>query len=514
MAKEKYVKAGDMLVLYCGKKQCKNGDSVTVWKKDTDQETFLFNTSAAEQKHMGILVFGNCFVILNASANHQGNYSCDSRRKTSRHMEFMVTVYTAQSKQYEERNQYPITCYKQHSCTLNCPHDLAEDAPNIIKRSIMWHKDGKTSPSYFPSVEDKDSGVYTCKRSCLYAGQMYNMTFTVPLTVKEDRGKYSKIISPKHGQVFQVELGKTVVIDCEAPTNSCSNLDDLFWMSNDGDFVVENETSQVFYKSSCNQDTNKIRASLVFRNVSEKDLSKNYTCKLQTSNFKHKHATINLTQITRHFPSYTSLAVCVAVISVVMVVTVVIYVKFKVDIILFLRDTLGCRRSSSDGKNYDAFLMCYKSITNGGLNEDDRKWLETTLEERFGYNLCCYDRDVLPGKAVAEAVLDCIEQSRTVVLVPSSPDPGPESSLLSAIHAALVERQTRLIFIITEQADASMSDSFAEALHLLSEAGDCVTWNGRPAPRSFWKQLRYHLPAPRRASQMHLLLQTNQDFSL
>ncbi|KAM6943567.1 interleukin-18 receptor 1-like [Xenentodon cancila] len=526
MLKEKYVRAGDMLALYCGDEQCNNGDSETVWKKDTDQELLLLsNMSAAEQKQMGVMVFGNCFVILNASVNHPGNYSCDSRRRgrtTSIQFWYTVAVYTTQTKEFEKRDEYPMTCYRQQSCTLNCPHDLAEDAPNITKRSITWHKDGEPSPSYFPSVEEKDSGVYICKSSYLYAGQMYNMTFAVPLTVKQETiRKYSKITSPQDGQVFHVELGTKVVIPCEAITSSCDV--PLFWLSN-ASFVDDDNQSRVFYRESCIPDTKRIRASLVFREVSEEDLSKNYTCKLQ-SDGKHKNVTITLAKEVyifflilslqaQHFPSYTSLAVCVLIIVVAMAVTVVIYVKFKVDVILFLRDTLGCRRSSSDGKNYDAFLMCYKSVTNGGLDEDDRKWLESTLEERYGYNLCCYDRDVLPGTAVVEAVLECIEQSRTVVLVPSSPDPNPGSSLLSVIHAALVERQTRLIFLITEQADASTSGSFAEALHLLSEAGDCVTWKGRPAPSSFWKQLRYHLLAPQRASKIDLLLQTSQEFIL
>ncbi|KAM6943496.1 uncharacterized protein FYW49_005325 [Xenentodon cancila] len=187
--------------------------------------------SAAEQKQMGVMVFENCFVILNASVNHQGNYSCDSRRNTSSRMWFMVTVYTAPSKEYEERNQYPITCHKQQSCTLDCPHDLAEDTPNITSRGITWKKDGEKSPSYFPSVEEKQGGVYTCTRSYLYAGQMYNMTFTVPLTVTEG-----------------MEECKTVVIDCEAITKSCIP-DTLFWMSNNT-FVDEDEQCRVFYNES------------------------------------------------------------------------------------------------------------------------------------------------------------------------------------------------------------------------------------------------------------------------
>ncbi len=53
-----------------------------------------------------------------------------------------------------------------------------------------------------------------------------------------------------------------------------------------------------------------------------------------------------------------------------------------------------------DGKSYDAFLMCYDIDTDQGLNEFDRKCLESVLEERFGYSLCLYDRDVLPGKGM------------------------------------------------------------------------------------------------------------------
>ena len=58
-----------------------------------------------------------------------------------------------------------------------------------------------------------------------------------------------------------------------------------------------------------------------------------------------------------------------------------------------------------DGKSYDAFLMCYKSDTDAGLNDDDRKWLESVMEEEFSYSLCLFDRDVLPGKGTCLDVL-------------------------------------------------------------------------------------------------------------
>lgn len=48
--------------------------------------------------------------------------------------------------------------------------------------------------------------------------------------------------------------------------------------------------------------------------------------------------------------------------------------------------------------------MCYKSDTEAGLNEEDRRWLEKVLEEEFGYNLCIYERDVLPGEGAVHSI--------------------------------------------------------------------------------------------------------------
>ncbi|XP_041790781.1 interleukin-1 receptor-like 1 isoform X2 [Chelmon rostratus] len=491
--REVNVKAGEMVALQCPHHRGYNhGDAKPTWTSYTTQLTDLnANTSSVERSRMGVLLHGRSLVILSVSVNHQGNYSC-SLGNASRQFWFRLTVYTTQTGEYEERNTYSAICYREDSCTLNCPdvNVPAGNIPNITSNPIIWHKDGESLPKadYFPSVEETDQGVYTCTRSYLYHGQTYNMTFTVVLDVQQKKKteKSAVIISPHMNDVFHVDLGSTVAIPCKAVLSSY--FDEVFWLSGDS-FVERNVSFPVFYNYTIEYDTEEIKmtATLVLKKVSEEDLSKKYTCKLDTDNEPSSSVTITLAK------------------------KAVVYVKLKMDIALLLRDTLACYRSTLDGKSYDAFLMCYKSDTDAGLNEDDRKWLECALEETFGYSLCLYDRDVLPGKAVAEAVLDCVEQSRTVVLVPTSPDPDPGSGLLNHIHAALVERQTRLVFIKTETTEASRSGSLPEALQLLGLAGDCVTWKGvrsMPPSSSFWKQLRYHLPAPQRAPKISLLPQT------
>lgn len=101
-----------------------------------------------------------------------------------------------------------------------------------------------------------------------------------------------------------------------------------------------------------------------------------------------------------------------------------------------------------------------------------------------------------------------------VVLVPSSVDPDSGSGLLSAIHEALVERQTHLVFIKTETKEVSRSGSLPKILQHLGEAGHCVTWDGinsKPPSSSFWKQLRYYLPATQHPPKRWLLPQTIHD---
>ncbi|XP_070691781.1 uncharacterized protein [Pempheris klunzingeri] len=509
---EIYVKAGEMVAL-----QCNDGDAEVMWTSHAAQETDLTNMSSAEQRQTGVLVHGRTLVILSASAKHQGNYSCSQSSQSW----FRLTVYTTPTRDIEESTTYPATCFAQHACTLNCPEVNIPpvNTPNITSNGIIWHKRGQSYPKhgYFEKVEEEDRGFYICTRSYFTYGQIYNMTFTRKLDVYPNKKphKSAVITSPQMNDVFEVDLGSTVVIPCKAV--DCSKSDALSWL-----FVKEDSKLSVFYNSTrktlhtdapaltANENNNEeITASLVFQKVSEEDLSKNYTCKLESLSDRSRFVTISLAKKSR--PSYVSLVLGNVSIVVVMVFTVVIYVKFKINITLFLRDTLGCHRRTSDGKSYDAFLMYYKNDTDAGLNEHDRKWLKSILEERFGYSLCLYDRDILPGNAVADAVLDCIEQSRTVVLVPTSPDPGLESGLLSAIHAALVERQTRLVLIRSETTEVSRSGSLPKALQLLGEAGNCVTWKGissMPPSSSFWKQLRYYLPAPQHAPKLWLLPQT------
>ncbi|CAI5645088.1 unnamed protein product [Oreochromis niloticus] len=295
---EVHVKAGEMAVLQCPVMGYSDGDAEVFWTSHTVDEMKLFNMStSAEQRQMGVLVHGRILVILRASVNHQGNYSC-SFRNSSRRSWINLRVYTMESKESGKIIQDSKTCYTDKSCTLYCHDDnILFDTWNITRNSTTCHKEGEPSPKdgYFSSVKKEDSGIYTCTWSYLYDGQIYNMTTMVKFDVQPSKiTEKAVIISPKNNQAFDVDLDSTVVIDCKAVTSS--DIDDLFWLSGDS-FVETNSSLPIFYNYTWVNNTEEINmtASLIFRQVSEEDLSKNYTCKLQ-SDYKTSFVTITLKQ--------------------------------------------------------------------------------------------------------------------------------------------------------------------------------------------------------------------------
>ncbi|XP_029310793.1 interleukin-1 receptor accessory protein-like 1-B isoform X2 [Cottoperca gobio] len=325
-----YVKAGEMVALYCTLNKGHNPGAEVIWTSYTIQGRNLTSSmSSAEQRQMGVLVHGRSLVILSATVNHRGNYSCSLGNASSQFW-FSLAVCTSQSREYELRTQYSTTCYTQEACTLYCPdvNVPALNIPNITSNGIIWHKEGESTPEgrYFSSVEEHNQGIYTCTRSYLYYDQIYNMTFTLRLDV-QPRGtlKYSSISSPHNSDVISVDLGSPVVIDCKAFLYS--DFDEVFWLRGKS-FVETNTSFPVFYNSTrieINAEEITMTASLVFKKVSEEDLTKNYTCRLDTVTGPSSFVTITLAQKPR--PSYVALAL--GIVGIVMVVLTVFYVRLK-----------------------------------------------------------------------------------------------------------------------------------------------------------------------------------------
>ncbi|KAF3855128.1 hypothetical protein F7725_023183 [Dissostichus mawsoni] len=229
-------------------------DAELIWTSPPSQEMDQTpKMSSAEQRHSDLLIHGRSLVILNATANHQGNYPCSLGG-------------------CEQRSHYPKICYTREACILYCPdvYTPAAITLNITSNGVIWYKEGESTPkaSYFSSVEKKDDGVYTCTRSYLYYGKIYNMTFTLVLDI-QPKGKKNtyppyvyfcvlkkslcKMFPPflhpekpvKYPVITSPQSGVIHVIDCKALMYS--DIDEVFWFSTDS-FVETNSSFPVFSK--------------------------------------------------------------------------------------------------------------------------------------------------------------------------------------------------------------------------------------------------------------------------
>lgn len=145
-------------------------------------------------------------VILRASTEQQGTYSCSQGKFNKT---FNLTVYTTPSSECEKNALYSKECNSHQSCTLSCPTpNTPPKNSNLTFKGVTWQKDGQTlQKDYFSSVRESDQGLYTCRRSYLYHGQIYNMTFTVKLDIKpKETMKMGGIFSPRPDEVFLVDV--------------------------------------------------------------------------------------------------------------------------------------------------------------------------------------------------------------------------------------------------------------------------------------------------------------------
>uniref|UniRef100_A0A8C3T481 Uncharacterized protein n=1 Tax=Chelydra serpentina TaxID=8475 RepID=A0A8C3T481_CHESE len=190
----------------------------------------------------------------------------------------------------------------------------------------------------------------------------------------------------------------------------------------------------------------------------------------------------------------------------VIVVAMLIYKYFKVDIVLWYRKS--CRpflsKEVSDGKIYDAYVLYPKINKVDCIYTSDNfvlTLLPEVLERQCGYNLFILGRDDLPGKAVVNVVDETIKQSRRliIVLVPES------SSLLEdifeqqlAVYNALVQDGIKVILIELDK--IKDYTNMPESIKYIKQKHGAIKWKGDFTEKSysantkFWKNVRYRMP--------------------
>ncbi|XP_019786814.2 interleukin-18 receptor 1 isoform X1 [Tursiops truncatus] len=386
------------------------------------------------------------------------------------------------------------------SLQIACEHSYYQ---KLVNRTLLYKNCEKIQNNRNPflkkNAEFKDQGYYTCMFFLLRNGKLFNVTKTFNITIVGDNSNIiPALLGPKLTHV-KVELGKDVQLNCSALLNEKDVIYWNIWKKNGKDPNVHEEEGTRIRTSEGKWLASKI---LRIETVNENNLNFSYNCTAASEGGIDTKSFILLKKedpvdIPGHI--FTRGMIVAVLISVVIVCLVTVCAIYRVDLVLFYRHFLGRDETLTDGKTYDAFVSYLKECRpeNGEEHTFAVEILPRVLEKHFGYKLCIFERDVVPGRAVVDEIHSLIEKSRRLIIVLSKSYMSNEVryELESGLHEALVERKIKIILIeFTPIGDFTF---LPQSLKLLKshrvlkwQADKSLSYNSR-----FWKNLLYLMPA-------------------
>ncbi|KAB0380936.1 hypothetical protein FD755_008720 [Muntiacus reevesi] len=492
------------------------------------------NKSITTQRGNRIVASGKCLKFLPAKVNDSGFYTCIVRRPTSNKTGYVnVTIF-------EKQSDCNIPDYLIYSTTFGSEKKSLIFCPTIDRynwtQPVEWFKNCEVlqgrrylAHKTFLLIRDatnKDTGDYTCKFMHNEYGVKYMVTATRSFIVTEERG-FSlppEIKAPAQNEIKEVEIGKPTNITCLACFGKGHQvMAEAFWRVNGSE--VKNfgemriQAMQEHMKSLLFNPSGELtcrKAVLKIEDVKEEDLTWKYDC--LAMNF-HGFIMHTVTLRRKNPMDQQSTYYMLAGFSLLLLLInglVIILKVFWIEIILFWRDMARHSKTRNDGKIYDAYVIYPRSCKNSSEGASSVEYfvhqiLPDVLENKCGYNLCIYGRDLLPGQDVASTVETSIRMSRRhlFILTPEivhSKEFTYEREI--ALHSALIQQDSKAILIEMEALCPPGSlqlEELQDSLKHLIKVQGTIKWreddvaNRRSLNSKFWKHVRYHMPpAPSR----------------
>ncbi|XP_055097835.1 interleukin-18 receptor 1 isoform X1 [Symphalangus syndactylus] len=396
------------------------------------------------------------------------------------------------SKIVEVKKFLQITCENSYYQTLVNSTSLYKNCKKLLLEN-------NKNPTIKKNAEFEDQGYYSCVHFLHHNGKLFNITKTFNITIVEDRSNIVPVLlGPKLNHVA-VELGKNVRLNCSALLNE---EDVIYWMFGEENGLDPNihEEKEIRIMTS----EGKWHASKVLRieNIGESNLNVLYNCTVASTGGTDTKSFIlvrkaDMADIPGHV--FTRGMIIAVLILVAVVCLVTVCVIYRVDLVLFYRHLTRRDETLTDGKTYDAFVSYLKECQpeNGEEHTFAVEILPRVLEKHFGYKLCIFERDVVPGGAVVDEIHSLIEKSRRLIIVLSKTYMSNEVryELESGLHEALVERKIKIILIeftpVTDFTFLPQSLKLLKSHRVLKwKANKSLSYNSR-----FWKNLLYLMPA-------------------
>ncbi|XP_043850487.1 interleukin-1 receptor accessory protein isoform X2 [Dromiciops gliroides] len=446
--------------------------------------------------------------------NDTGNYTCMLRNTTyCSKVAFPLEVIQKNSC-FKSAMKVPTEyIYLEHTMEIvKCPN-IEGFFPSSVKPKVDWYMNCIKVNNFnkvevngteiiFTYVLQANAAFYTCVVTYPENGRTFNLTRTVEVKVVASpyRATRPNIFSPNDLISYDKEAGEELELPCKVYFPFLKDSKNEIWWTIDGrkpDDTMNITINQSESVSNIGDKT--IIRILSIKKVTSEDLKRNYTCHARNAKGESvKQAIVKQIVVP---PRYTvELACGFAVTIVLIIVLIVVYHVYWLEMVLFYRAHFGTDETILDGKEYDIYVSYAR---NAEEEEFVLLTLRGVLENEFGYKLCIFDRDSLPGGIVTDETLSFIQKSRRllVVLSPNYILQGTQSLLeLKAGLESMASRGNIHVILVQYKA---VKETKVKELKRAQTVLTVIKWKGEKSkyPQGrFWKQLQVAMPVKKRPS--------------
>ncbi|XP_066097424.1 interleukin-1 receptor accessory protein isoform X3 [Saccopteryx bilineata] len=446
--------------------------------------------------------------------NDTGNYTCMLRNTT-----------------YCSKVAFPLEVVQKDSCfnspikvpvhklyieygiqTIICPNTDGF-FPSSVQPTITWYMDCQKIEGFHNVVTQgmnltfylaliSNNGNYTCVVTYPENGRVFHLTRTLTVKVVGSPKDASppRIHSPNDLVVYEKEPGEELLIPCEVFFTFLKGSHNEIWWTIDGkkpeDTSIDLKINESTHPTILEHET-KIQI-LIIKKVTAEDLKRNYVCHAKNAKGEVDQPAKVKQKVVA--PRYTVELACGFGVTVLLVVIlIVVYHVYWLEMVLFYRAHFGTDETILDGKEYDIYVSYAR---NAEEEEFVLLTLRGVLENEFGYKLCIFDRDSLPGGIVTDETLSFIQKSRRLLVILSPNYVLQGTQALLELKAGLENMASRgNINVILVQYKA-VKETKVKELKRAKTVLTVIKWKGEKSkyPQGrFWKQLQVAMPVKKSA---------------
>ncbi|XP_017565520.1 interleukin-1 receptor type 1-like isoform X1 [Pygocentrus nattereri] len=499
--RETYAIEGDAVGLHCYTGEVMQNQTFS-WTKDND--------SVISSPH---IFKGSSLWILRTVSSDSGHYVCTSFSNSTETGHVESRVLLSVEKEKCPRALTPIQVNEGEHINLTCTEDSIETLGQTLQ--VQWWKDcestGVQGTEISLDVSMDSTGNYTCMVIFRYVGENYTTSHTRQLKVlKKEPVEKPQVIHPRN-EILYVKPGMRIKLECTVFIGLGEEAQEgtsVYWTVNDelmSDIFPQLQENVTCYLQMGEDDRFYCKSTLIISEVNATFFDVPFKCIVLSS----RGSDMGLVSLRQGGQSNTQTLLIIAP-ALIIVVGVVLFMFFKIDIILAYRRLCGKGKTAAPGgKIYNAYV-CYchdNSIGSSTAENLALKIMPEVLEQRHDLELFIHGRDDASAEANVADMTDVVGQSRTVLLVlPGSGPANPIEEISNiplstdqdnASHCQVlysVIAQCSVPVIVVESGENADYSLLPESIQSIIQRNGILRWSPAVQPSGrFWKQLRYHM---------------------